>query len=39
MIPDPYQPPADLLASRVILVTGAGQGLGRARMPHIEWLS
>ena len=30
MIPDPYQPRADLLAGRVILVTGAGQGLGRA---------
>ena len=25
-----YDPPADLLAGRVILVTGAGQGLGRA---------
>lgn len=25
-----YEPPADLLAGRVILVTGAGQGLGRA---------
>ena len=30
MIPDNYQPRADLLAGRVILVTGAGQGLGRA---------
>jgi NAD(P)-dependent dehydrogenase (short-subunit alcohol dehydrogenase family) len=29
-IPDPYEPPAGLLAGRVILVTGAGQGLGRA---------
>ncbi|HXZ49282.1 MAG TPA: SDR family NAD(P)-dependent oxidoreductase [Usitatibacter sp.] len=29
-IPDSYEPPADLLAGRVILVTGAGQGLGRA---------
>lgn len=29
-IPDPYQPRPDLLAGRVILVTGAGQGLGRA---------
>jgi len=30
--PDParYAPPADLLAGRVVLVTGAGQGLGRA---------
>ena len=28
--PEPYEPPADLLAGRVILVTGAGQGLGRA---------
>lgn len=27
---EPYEPPADLLAARVILVTGAGQGLGRA---------
>ncbi len=27
---EPYEPPADLLAGRVILVTGAGQGLGRA---------
>ncbi|HUJ00446.1 MAG TPA: SDR family NAD(P)-dependent oxidoreductase [Usitatibacter sp.] len=25
-----YEPPAELLAGRVILVTGAGQGLGRA---------
>ena len=29
-IPDPYEPTASLLAGRVILVTGAGQGLGRA---------
>lgn len=29
-IPSNYQPRADLLAGRVILVTGAGQGLGRA---------
>ena len=29
MIPRPYRPAADLLAGRVILVTGAGQGLGR----------
>lgn len=29
-IPDPYEPPAGLLAGRVVLVTGAGQGLGRA---------
>jgi NAD(P)-dependent dehydrogenase (short-subunit alcohol dehydrogenase family) len=29
-IPDPYEPAASLLAGRVILVTGAGQGLGRA---------
>jgi NAD(P)-dependent dehydrogenase (short-subunit alcohol dehydrogenase family) len=28
-IPGNYQPPPDLLAGRVILVTGAGQGLGR----------
>lgn len=27
---EPYEAPADLLAARVILVTGAGQGLGRA---------
>jgi NAD(P)-dependent dehydrogenase (short-subunit alcohol dehydrogenase family) len=27
---DNYHPPRDLLAGRVILVTGAGQGLGRA---------
>lgn len=26
----PYSPPSDLLAGRVILVTGAGQGVGRA---------
>lgn len=26
---EPYQPPADLLAGRVILVTGAGDGIGR----------
>jgi NAD(P)-dependent dehydrogenase (short-subunit alcohol dehydrogenase family) len=30
MIPASYQPAPDLLAGRVILVTGAGQGLGRA---------
>ena len=30
MIPTDYQPSPDLLAGRVILVTGAGQGLGRA---------
>jgi NAD(P)-dependent dehydrogenase (short-subunit alcohol dehydrogenase family) len=30
MIPENYQPSPDLLAGRVILVTGAGQGLGRA---------
>ena len=30
MIPKNYAPPPDLLAGRVILVTGAGQGLGRA---------
>jgi NAD(P)-dependent dehydrogenase (short-subunit alcohol dehydrogenase family) len=30
MIPADYQPRPDLLAGRVILVTGAGQGLGRA---------
>jgi NAD(P)-dependent dehydrogenase (short-subunit alcohol dehydrogenase family) len=29
-IPADYSPPADLLAGRVVLVTGAGQGLGRA---------
>ena len=29
-IPSSYDPPRDLLAGRVILVTGAGQGLGRA---------
>jgi NAD(P)-dependent dehydrogenase (short-subunit alcohol dehydrogenase family) len=29
-MPKPYRPRADLLAGRVILVTGAGQGLGRA---------
>lgn len=29
-LPADYQPRADLLAGRVILVTGAGQGLGRA---------
>jgi len=29
-IPPEYRPPADLLADRVILVTGAGDGLGRA---------
>jgi NAD(P)-dependent dehydrogenase (short-subunit alcohol dehydrogenase family) len=29
-IPADYAPPADLLAGRVVLVTGAGQGLGRA---------
>lgn len=29
-IPSDYQPRPDLLAGRVILVTGAGQGLGRA---------
>lgn len=28
--PAAYAPPADLLAGRVVLVTGAGQGLGRA---------
>lgn len=29
-IPDDYQPSPDLLAERVILVTGAGDGIGRA---------
>ena len=29
-IPERYEPPRDLLQGRVILVTGAGQGLGRA---------
>lgn len=29
-LPDPYEPPRDLLAGRVVLVTGAGQGLGKA---------
>ncbi len=29
-LPDPFEPPPDLLAGRVVLVTGAGQGLGRA---------
>ena len=29
-IPSDYEPPRDLLRGRVILVTGAGQGLGRA---------
>ena len=29
-IPERYEPKPDLLAGRVILVTGAGQGLGRA---------
>jgi len=29
-IPAGYSPPKDLLAGRVVLVTGAGQGLGRA---------
>lgn len=29
-IPDNYQPPPQLLADRVILVTGAGDGIGRA---------
>jgi NAD(P)-dependent dehydrogenase (short-subunit alcohol dehydrogenase family) len=28
-LPEPHEPPRDLLAGRVILVTGAGQGLGR----------
>ena len=30
MIPKPFSPAADLLAGRVILITGAGSGLGRA---------
>ena len=30
MIPKPFTPDADLLAGRVILITGAGSGLGRA---------
>ena len=30
IFPENYDPPADLLQGRVILVTGAGQGLGRA---------
>jgi NAD(P)-dependent dehydrogenase (short-subunit alcohol dehydrogenase family) len=29
-LPDPFEPAPDLLAGRVVLVTGAGQGLGRA---------
>ncbi|MBI2383998.1 MAG: SDR family NAD(P)-dependent oxidoreductase [Gammaproteobacteria bacterium] len=29
-LPSPYHPPADLLKDRAILVTGAGDGLGRA---------
>jgi NAD(P)-dependent dehydrogenase (short-subunit alcohol dehydrogenase family) len=29
-LPDPFEPAPDLLAGRVILVTGAGQGLGQA---------
>jgi NAD(P)-dependent dehydrogenase (short-subunit alcohol dehydrogenase family) len=29
-----YRPPQDLLAGRVVLVTGAGQGLGRAAALH-----
>ena len=29
-LPAPYRPPADLLDGRVILVTGAGAGIGRA---------
>ena len=30
IVPDDWQPSADLLAGRVILVTGAGDGIGRA---------
>src|SRR5580704_13410329 len=30
MLPKPFTPDADLLAGRVILITGAGSGLGRA---------
>jgi NAD(P)-dependent dehydrogenase (short-subunit alcohol dehydrogenase family) len=30
MLPQSYSPPADLLAGRVLLVTGAGDGLGKA---------
>jgi FlaA1/EpsC-like NDP-sugar epimerase len=29
-LPDPYRPDPELLANRVILVTGAGDGIGRA---------
>jgi NADP-dependent 3-hydroxy acid dehydrogenase YdfG len=29
-----YEPKADLLAGRVILVTGAGDGIGRAAAPN-----
>ena len=29
-IPQPYRPTADLLQGKVILVTGAGDGIGRA---------
>jgi NAD(P)-dependent dehydrogenase (short-subunit alcohol dehydrogenase family) len=29
-LPDPFEPRADLLSGRVVLITGAGQGLGRA---------